>query len=29
MFVEYERFREIYRERDAISEKILEEFAKL
>ena len=29
MFVEYEQFREIYRERDAISEKILEELAKL
>lgn len=29
MFVEYGQFRDIYRERDAISERILEEFAKL
>lgn len=29
MFVEYEQFKEIYRERDSISERILEEFAKL
>lgn len=29
MFVEYEKFKEIYKERDAISERILEEFAKL
>lgn len=29
MFVEYEQFKGIYKERDAISERILEEFAKL
>ena len=29
MFVEYEQFRGIYKERDAISERILDEFAKL
>lgn len=29
MFVEYGQFKDIYRERDAISERILEEFAKL
>lgn len=29
MFVEYEQFKRIYKERDAISERIMEEFANL